>query len=409
LRIVLLNQYYAPDEAATSQLLADLGAGLAAAGHEVTAVCGRRAYADPSLRYASAGMIDGVDVRRVRTTGFGRRSSVGRLADYLTFMAGACLRLLTVRKPDLVISLSTPPMVSALGWLCARLRRAGSLYWVMDVYPDLAFELGALAPRSPAGRLFSAITLMTLRRSDAVVALGEAMAGRLGAAGARRLATIHNWADEEAMPPEECGEGELRSSSGWRDRFVVMYSGNMGLAHEFDTVLEAAAILRKRPEVLFVFVGDGPRRREVEERAARLRLENVLFKPYMPRERLCASLRAGDIHLITLRGGMAGLLVPSKIYGILAAGRPTLYVGPKEGEIGDIIESGRCGVRVDIGGAEAVAEEVLRYMDDDGLRREHGRRARELFEKRFTKKHGLDAFKRLIEEGAAGGGSWPSS
>ncbi len=409
MRIVLLNQYYAPDEAATSQLLTDLGTGLASAGHEVVAFCGRRAYADPSSRYASRERVEGVEVRRTWTTGFGRSSKAGRLVDYLSYLAGAFLRLMTTTKPDLVISLSTPPMVSALGLLCARLRGCRSLYWVMDVYPDLAFELGALNPRSPAGRLFSAVTRMTLRRSDAVVALGGTMADRIAASGVKRLATIHNWADERAMPPGECGQSELRFRWDWQDRFVVMYSGNMGLAHEFDTVLDAASILRDRPEVLFAFIGEGPRRKGVEEEARSRGLQNVSFKPYVPRERLCQSLKAGDLHLITLRKGMPGLLVPSKIYGILAAGRPTLYIGPNEGEISDIVETGRCGVRVDNGDAEAAAEEILRYAEDDELRQEHGRRARELFEERFTKEQALEAFRILIEGCAAGGASWPSS
>jgi glycosyltransferase involved in cell wall biosynthesis len=409
LRIVLLNQYYAPDEAASSQLLTDLGTGLAAAGHDVIAICGRRAYADPSLRYASIERIEGVEVRRAWATGFGRGSKAGRLVDYMTFLAGACLRLMTTPKPDLVISLSTPPMVSTLGWLGARLRGARSFYWVMDVYPDLAFELGALNPRSPAGRLFSAVTGMTLRRSDAVIALGDNMAGRLRSAGVERLATIHNWADEGAIPPGECGERELRWRWSWQDRLVVMYSGNMGLAHEFDTVLAAAAILQDRPEVLFAFIGDGPRRREVEEQVRSRGLRNVCFKPYVQRDRLCQSLKAGDLHLITLRDRMPGLLVPSKIYGILAAGRPTLYIGPDEGEISDIVEAGRCGARVAIGGAEAVAREILRYAEDENLRQEQGRRARELFEERYTKEQGLKAFIRLIERCAAGGTTWPSS
>jgi glycosyltransferase involved in cell wall biosynthesis len=188
-----------------------------------------------------------------------------------------------------------------------------------------------------------------------------------------------------------------------------MYSGNMGLAHEFDTVLAAAAILQDRPEVLFAFIGDGPRRREVEEQVRSRGLRNVCFKPYVQRDRLCQSLKAGDLHLITLRDRMPGLLVPSKIYGILAAGRPTLYIGPDEGEISDIVEAGRCGARVAIGGAEAVAREILRYAEDENLRQEQGRRARELFEERYTKEQGLKAFIRLIERCAAGGTTWPSS
>jgi len=397
-RIILLNQYFAPDEAATAQLLADLGQGLAAAGHEVVAVCSGRSYNDPRRRYPPAERLGGVALRRVRTTGFGRASAAGRLIDYLTFLGGAILALLRERRPDVVISLSTPPLVAFAGLLVARRRAARSIYWVMDVYPELAFRLGVLRPGSPAGRLLSRIARSTLRGSDAVVALGESMAERLAAAGARSVTTIHNWADGEAIRPRPAEGHPQREAWGWERRFVVLYSGNMGLAHEFETVLEAAELLRGTEAVRIAFVGGGPRRAEVEREVRRRGLTNVEFRPYVEREQLGLSLTAGDVHLLTLRDGMPGLLVPSKIYGILAAGRPTVYVGPETGEIADIIRAGRCGTRVAAGDARGLARAIERYARDAALREEEGRRARRLFEDRFDRPRALHAFLRLIQE-----------
>jgi glycosyltransferase involved in cell wall biosynthesis len=397
LRVVLLNQYYAPDEAATSQLLSDLGAGLAASGHEVRAVCGDRAYADPARRYPSRQVIDGVDVRRAVTTGFGRRRSLGRIIDYLSFLGGAAARLLFSRGPDVVISLSTPPMVAALGLIMARLRGAKSFYWVMDVYPDLAFELGILRAGSAAGRLLAWLTRLTLCRSDAVIALGESMAEKLEARGARRLVTIHNWADGDAIRSGAMGAGERRKEWGCDGRLAVLYSGNLGLAHEFDTVLDAAERLTGHDGIRFVFVGGGPRLEEVRRETRRRALGNVVFRPYVPRASLGESLAAGDLHLITLRERMPGLLVPSKIYGVLAAARPAIYVGPEEGEVSDIIAAGQCGVRVANGDADGLVEAILHYERDESARELHGKRARELFDSRFTMSHGLDSFIRLID------------
>jgi glycosyltransferase involved in cell wall biosynthesis len=398
-RIVLLNQYYAPDEAATAQLLTDLGQGLAAAGHEVSAICCRRAYADPSVRYPASERIEGVSIQRTRATGFGRGNAVGRLADYLSFLFGAAWRLFRQPRPDVVISLSTPPLVAALGLLLARMRRARSIYWVMDVYPDLAFDLGVLAPRSIAGRLLTRISEFALQRSDDVVALGECMAARLESKGLANVEVVHNWADGERIRPCSLDGHSLRREWGWSGRFVVLYSGNMGLAHEFDTVLDAAEILRSDPRVLLAFVGGGPRRAEVEEEARRRALPNVEFRPYVERERLDESLTAGDVHLVTLREQMPGLLVPSKIYGILAAGRPCLYAGPGEGEIADIIEAGRCGTRVALGNADELARAVQRYADDPDRVEAEGERARRLFDDRFSKERAIVAFQRLIEPG----------
>lgn len=415
MRIVLLNQYFAPDEAATAQLLADLGEGLVAAGHDVVAVCSCRAYNDPARRYPRRERVRGVGVRRIRATGFGRGSAAGRVADYLTFLGGAVLDLLLQSRPEVIVSLSTPPLVAWVGLLLARLRGARSIYWVMDVYPDLAFRLGALRPGSPAGRLLERISRATLRGSTAVVALGETMAARLRAGGLRNVATIHNWADGEAIRPRPADGHPLREAWGWTGRFVVLYSGNMGLAHEFETVLAAAELLRRDRGVLLSFVGGGPRRAEVEREARRRGLDNVEFRPYVERERLGLSLTAGDLHLVTLREGMPGLLVPSKIYGVLAAGRPTLYVGPEAGEVADIIAAGRCGTRVAAGDVQGLAGAIERYARDAALREEEGRRARRLFEERFDKPRALRSFARLVERGGSRGagdtgvGSWPSS
>ncbi len=401
MRVVLLNQYYAPDDAATAQLLADLGEGLAAAGHDVDAICSHRAYADPSRTYPSRETLNGVRVRRTRCTGFGRGSMIGRILDYVTFLFGAGMALAFQPRPDVVVSLSTPPMVALLGLGLARLRRARSLYWVMDVYPDVAVELGALKRGSLGDRLVGGISRTALRGSDEVVALGETMAEKLRDAGARRISVIHNWADGETIQPRPLAGHPLREAWGWDGRFVVLYSGNMGMAHEFETVLDAAEQLRDRPEILFAFIGGGPRRAEVEAEVERRKLTSFEFRPYVDRDRLGESLTAGDVHLVTLRDRMPGLLVPSKIYGILAAGRPTLYVGPDEGEIATIVAEGDCGRRVPLGQAEALARTIRSYADDPvGIERE-GAAARRSFEERFTRGRSLARFLRLIDPAAA--------
>jgi len=396
-RIVLLNQYYAPDTSATAQILSDLGRGLAAAGHTVEAVCGDRGYNDPTRRFGSSETIDGVQVWRTPTTGFGRGNALGRIADYVSFLFGAIWLLVVKSRPDVVISLSTPPLVAGLGHVLARLRRARSVYWVMDVYPDVAFELGVIRRGSLAGRLFALLSRAVLRNSDHVVALGETMARRVAANCGRPVHAIHNWADGEAIRPRGIERHPLREEWGWGDRFVVLYSGNMGLAHDFETVLGAAERLLERPEIVFAFVGGGPRAGEIQRDVARRGLTNVQMRPYVERELLGQSLTSADVHLVTLREGMPGLLVPSKIYGILAAGRPTLYVGPREGEIADIVEEGGCGERIDLGDSAGLARCVEAYADDAARTCEHGRRARGLFDRRFTQGHGFEAFRRVID------------
>ncbi len=400
MHIVLLNQYYAPDEAATAQMLADLGSSLAAAGHDVTAICCDRSYGAPRRRSERHETIDGVCVERVRTTSFGRASRPGRVADYATFVAGAARRLLFGRRPDVIVVLTTPPMIAALAALVRRLRRSRVVFWSMDVYPELAFELGVLKRDSRAGRLLTAIGGRILRSADVVVALGDTMAERLRGLGAARVEVLHNWADETAIVPRPAIDRPARIEWGWQRRLVVLYSGNLGLAHEFETVLAAAEKLAQpMPNVLFAFIGVGPRLGAVK--AAARHLGNVEFRDYVERSRLGDTLTSADVHLVTLRPNMPGLLVPSKIYGILAAGRPTIYVGPASGEIAQIIRQGRCGTIIGNGDVDGLVAAVRDYACDPFRRDVEGANARATLEARFTRSETLAAFRTLLESVAA--------
>jgi len=396
-RIVLLNQYYLPSEAPTGLLLADLGEALVAAGHDVTAICSDRDYADPESRYPRTETRGGVRVRRVSSSGFGRGRRLGRLADYLTFMVAALLRLATHRKPDVVVVLTTPPMLAYPSWWIARLRSARLVFWVMDVYPDLAFELGVLRRGSPGAAVLRHLSRSVLRGADRVVALGDVMAAHLRLAGARQVETVHNWADGDAIRPRSIVAHPLREAWGWSNRFVVLYSGNLGLAHDFDTILDAAELLRENPDVLLAFVGSGPQAPGVEQEARRRGLTNVEFRPWMALEQLGLSLTAGDVHVVTLRSELAGLLVPSKIYGILAAGRPTIFVGPRTSEVAEILNEGQCGVSIAPGEARAFADAVLAYANDTERRVEHGRRARDQFDRAFDRVRAVGRLTDVIE------------
>jgi len=397
MRVVLLNQYYAPDEAATAQLLADVGVALAAAGHDVVAICSDRSYADPARRYPREETLDGVRVYRARTSGFGRNRALGRLTDYTTFLVGSAARIVLSARPDVILSLTTPPMIGALGILASTVNRSRSILWVMDLYPDLAFELGVLQTSSTTGRALRIASNWIVRRSSHVVALDRAMADRLRARGARRVDVIENWADEETIAGRGIEAHPLRREWGWEGRFVVLYSGNLGLAHEFETVLDAAERLKDRREILFGFVGVGPRLAAVEAEVARRGLSNVEFRPQVARSALGDSLTAGDVHLVTLRPRMPGLLVPSKIYGILAAARPTIYVGPDEGGVAEIVNRGRCGSIVANGNTDGLVETILAYSGDPERCRREGAAGRTLFEREYARRHGVGAFVRLVE------------
>ena len=468
MRVTLLNQYYAPDEAATAQVLSDLGKGLVAAGHDVTAICGDRSYADPSRRYPRRETLRGVHILRAGTTAFGRGSKLGRILDYVSFYLGAGARLVFGPRADVVVALTTPPFIALAAVLAGRIRRFPVVFWSMDVYPDLAFELGAVSPRSPLGWALRKTARLLHRSADLVIALGETMAARLRDAGATRVEVVHNWSPDLGIADcglriADLGKGTSRGDRGELGEgtenqaevpigarstnqqseianpkcFTVMYSGNLGMAHEFETILAAAQRLADprssscemtseepssndgarldalRTEasrriggsaphgagvsIQFIFAGGGPRMPEVRKRVEEMGLANVEIRGYVAREELGASLRSADLHLVTLRERIPGLLVPSKIYGILSAGRPALYVGPAVGEVHDILAVGRCGTRVANGDVDGTVSAILEYAGSPERCAEEGRNARALFEARFTREKSVARFVELIE------------
>lgn len=392
MKVLLLNQFFHPDLAATAQLATDLAEDLVQAGVEVTALAARGAYLGGG-RLAGREVHRGVRIERVRCTSFGKGSVGRRLLDYGTFYGAAALRTLAQRRFDVVVAMSTPPLVATVGALLRRLRGTRFVYWLQDVYPELAVEFGVLRARSVAARGFDALSRWTMRSADAVVVLGEAMGERVRAKGVdpARIHVIPNWADGAAVGPVRPEENPFLRAHGLVGKRVALYSGNMGRAHDLETLFGAARRLRHRDDLAFVFVGDGARRGEVE--AAARELPAIRLLPYQPRERLGESLSAGALHLVTQAPSTVGLIEPSKLYGAMAAGRPVLYVGPPETEAARTVSREGLGAVVpngDDAGAAAAIEQVL--GDADAL----GARARAAFEARYSRSLRTTQFATLL-------------
>lgn len=402
-RFLFLNQHYAPDVASTGQHLTDLAEELVVAGHEVDVVASRAAYEGGRLDAPRRETRNGVRVRRVGATSFGRGSTLGRLVDYASFHTLVGLRtLLRRRRPDVVVTLTTPPLLGVWGELARRLRRVRHVPFLMDLHPDAEIALGMLERESFLGRVLRAGQRVPVSRSTRAVVLGPYMAARLVSDGvpAERLVTIPIWSDGDELA-RPAGAAELRARHGWTDAFVVMYSGNAGRVHRFDEFLRAAAVLAERaPEVRFAFVGGGPRRAALERRVAREGLGNVEFHGYVPREELAASLAAADVHLASLEPAAAGVSVPGKLVGILAAARPVVFVGPRASESFETVVESGAGVAVEPDGD--VVEPLLRLRGDAALRARMGRDGRAWFERHHSRRVACGAWRELLEEVAAG-------
>jgi glycosyltransferase involved in cell wall biosynthesis len=267
----------------------------------------------------------------------------------------------------------------------------------------VAVALGRLRNPAIVGGL-SRLNRGLRRRAARIVAIGRDMADRLIADGApaSKIHVIPNWADGRALRPLD-GRSALRREHGWEGRFVVMHSGNVGLSQDLETFLDAAERLRDEPDVVCAIVGDGAGAAVLKERASRSGLCNVRFLPYQPKAELADSLGAADVHLISLRPGLSGAIVPSKVYGIMAAGKPFLAAVDPGSEPALLAEEHGCGVRVDPSCPDGLADAIRRVR---GLPlAEMGRRAREAFESRYDRPIAAAAYRRLLEETASLGPS----
>lgn len=403
-RILFVNQHYPPDVASTGQHLSDLTEHLAEAGFDVDVLTSSARYEGGGLAAPEKETLRGVRVRRVSVPGFGRDSHLGRILDYAGFFAAALARLLFGERYDLVVYLTTPPLLPVLG-LVGRLARGQSYaVWSMDLHPEAEEALGIYPEDAWYASALAALSDLSYRRADFVVDLGPVMKERIEGKGVprERMHTIPVWNDADRVHPVPRSENPLIEEFGVEDRFVVMYSGNAGLGHRFEEVLRAMERFAGHPDIFFLFVGDGPRRQEIEEFTSAAGITNFAYHDYVDRELLSYSLSVAHVHLITLKSEMAGIAAPGKLYGILAAGRPALMVGPERSEPGHVIREYGVGTVVeptDTGeSVKAICEEIESAWRNQARCEDVGERARRVFVERFSSEVVLEQWEELLRD-----------
>lgn len=380
-RLLFINQYYWPDHASTAQHLTDLAEALASEEHECHVLCGQGTYKPGAPRPPKHEVHNGVHIHRVPATSFGRRSTLRRMIDYLSFYARALLLALMLPRFDAVVTLTTPPIIGLVGTILRRLKGSRHVYWSMDLHPDASLALGRMSRSNLVVAALAWLSDFVYRQADKVVVLGPYMADRIAAKGARadRLTQVPVWSRRDEVYPLPRDRHPLRESLGLADKFVAMYSGNLGLAHSFEEFLEAARRLREREDIVFLYVGGGPRLDEVRTAKEREGLDNVRLLDYFPREQLHISLSVADVHLISMRREMTGIVVPGKLYGVMASGRPALFVGPEHCESADTVRQADCGLTVRLGDVDGLVEGLTRLAEDPVLVQQMGARGRAAF------------------------------
>ncbi|HYN16443.1 MAG TPA: glycosyltransferase family 4 protein [Terriglobales bacterium] len=363
MKILILNQAFYPDVVSSAQHAGDLAASLVKAGHQVTVLADSRAYDERGRRFQSRETWRGVRIIRASSTGFGKTARWRRAVDFASLMLSCALRLMFLPRFDVVIAMTSPPLISFLAALMVPLKARKLLFWSMDLNPDEAIAAGWLRPESATARLLSRLMLYSMRRAESIVAMDRFMQERIRAKGvaAEKVGVVPPWAHDDCVRFDADARQRFRARHGLSERFVVMYSGNHSPCHPLDTLLAAAERLADHPEIVFLFVGGGSEFREplaLEQRGA----PNIRCLPYQPQAELAGSLSAGDLHVVVMGGAFVGIVHPCKVYNILAVGAPFIYIGPKESHITDLVadlQGGRSVLVTGHGDVEGVVREIL--------------------------------------------------
>ena len=341
---------------------------------------------------------NGVTIHRVWHTRFPKSSLAGRAVNYVSFLLAVLWRVAWIRRPDVVVVETDPPLLSLIGGLLQRWRRTKLIVYLQDIHPDIAVALGKLRDswltRMVRRRLFA-----VYRQADRVVVLSRDMRQHVIAGGvsADRVVVIPNWIDTASVRPVK-QHNAFRQRHQLDGQFIVMYSGNLGLCQRLEDVITAAEHLQNRLDILFLLVGDGALKGQLESQAIDRGLTNVRFLPYEPKDRLAESLSAADVHLVPLDPRVAACLMPSKLYGVLASGTPLIAIAPEDCELSELTRTQAVGLVTPPGDSAALAQTIAHLADTPQDLPAMGQRARVLAEQHYDRRTVTASFARLLEE-----------
>ncbi|MFP4379703.1 MAG: glycosyltransferase family 4 protein [Candidatus Sumerlaeia bacterium] len=402
-KVTIVCQLFYPELVSTGQTLTEIAEELTNIGVEVDVVCG-----PPTVvgQYKVDKHIEhkGIHIHRVWGTQYPKIPTRGKLVNLVTFTMSAMVKMLFMRGKTPFIILTNPPFLAASGVLCRWLRRRPYIFLVFDIYPDIAAETHVLKKGGFAHRAWNVLNRVLYRNASKIIVLGDRMADRvrsrtkLGPKHDDRIEVIHIWADDRNVIPMERSESAILKEWGLEDKFLVQYSGNMGRMHDMETFLKAANHLKSDyPDIHFQFIGEGYKKAFMLDYVKKHDLTNCSFHPYVERERLPESLAAASAGCVTLDRPFTGMAVPSKMFGILATGRPVIGVMEKNSEAGELVIQHDCGVIVEPGDDENLARAIRDLSRDPERCRAMGERGAKALREHYSVHQAAQEYKRVIE------------
>lgn len=396
--ILFINQHYWPDNAATALALNDLAEFAAQSNYTISVIASRYLYDHSGEKLPQFEVKNGVRIYRVNQSNYGRFSHRGRLMDYFTFFWRALI--LSIRlKPNYVITLTTPPLLGTIGWIHKLFRTTRFIYWCMDLHPEAEIAAGLIKPKSSIASLFMRFHEKVLASADAVVTLSSNMKKFVSdyAIPDSKLHLISIWSDSDEIIPESKSNGTALLPNQIKDKFIVHYSGNLGLAHNFKCLVQVIELAQTHSDIHFVFTGGGPQMPVMKDKIEHLQLKNVLFQPYVNRDKLSKSLSKADIQWFSLDPSFEGIAFPSKLIGYMASGRPIVFLGTENADSAQEITHANCGYSFSISQPKAVLESILSLKANPELAEQLGNNARNYFEQELTKQVCCSKWMHLID------------
>ncbi|HYD55239.1 MAG TPA: glycosyltransferase family 4 protein [Gemmatimonadaceae bacterium] len=406
MKVLMVTDHFHPDMSSGGRLWTELAAELVDETCHVHVLTGHSRYNTDAVAPAREEH-KGIRIRRLNVPAAKRRGLISRALNELLFSMAAFLATMRVQRPDVILSLSSPPFLPPFMALASRLRRVPFVYVNYDIFPDIAVAMGLLKPGTPVVWTFERALRFALRHATRVVVIGRCMEDVVRAKLGRSrtpIDVIHNWSDSSKFYPVPRDVNPFFDRQpALRNAFVVQYSGNMGRFQDFDSILAAAERLKDETTVRFVLVGDGARRDWITDEVERRNLTNVEVLPFQPQAALNESLNAADVTLVTLERGAEGLGVPSKFYPILAVGKPVIALMQPHGEVARTVAAHATGVVVGQGDVDGLCVAILGLAADREKTLQMGLRARQLFLERFDKHVAIEEYRRALARAVAGG------
>lgn len=397
MKIAVLTHYIHPDVFTNSRLLMDVARGIAKHGHEVTFLS-----ASPTSKEVEPELPAGVSVKRHWAPKLDRQGIKRRLIISATVSVLVFIRLLFNRKPDVILVDTVMPFQGLCIWAISRLRGHKYVYLATEIFPDAAVALGVLRPGGTMSRIWDFTNRLVYGRAVAVIVIGPRLRHKVArhldrGIDSPKLHVVHNWADPNEIKPISKSDNWWVKEQGLEGKFIVLYSGNMGLSHDLGTLIEAADELRDEKKLSIVLIGEGPSKSKLVTEAKRRSLKNVVFLPYQPAEILPFSLTSGDLSVVTLSTEMEKLTIPSKLYPAMAGGQAILALMGPGTEVGEMVLEHEIGIRVTQGDVTGLVSELKRLLTEPRKVNEMKLQARKVFEKNYTRERSVGAYIRILE------------